>query len=171
MRAGGVAPALVGHRMGGLDDLDRSAGHGVAVAGDDEAGERARPVVLDRLGHRRRGLAGAEHDGAALGRRRQVRRHDASPGSAAAIAASNRRAAGIARSVARVSSAPPAGMPRLQADLLQPGRIGAGARNGDRGCLGGEGEHVGQAARGRASATAVLGQQAEGRRAARGCRP
>src|SRR6185312_3966398 len=43
---------------------------------DDEAGERAGPVVLHRLGHGRGGLAGAEHDRAALGRRRQMGRED-----------------------------------------------------------------------------------------------
>ena len=66
--AGGLAPGGVGHRMRRLDDLDALAGHGVAVAGDDEAFERARPVALERLRHRRRGLAGADHDRAALRR-------------------------------------------------------------------------------------------------------
>ena len=45
--AGGGAALLVGHGMGGLDDLDALAGLAVAVARDDQAFERMRPLVLD----------------------------------------------------------------------------------------------------------------------------
>ena len=74
---GSGAPGLVGDRMRGLDDLDPLAGHGMAVAGDDEAGQRPRPVILDRLRHGGRGLAGAEDDGASFRRRREVAGDDA----------------------------------------------------------------------------------------------
>ena len=57
--------------MRGFDDFDPLAGHGVVVAGDDQALQRAVPVRLNRLGHRGRSLARADHDGAPLGRRRQ----------------------------------------------------------------------------------------------------
>ena len=60
-----------------LDDLDPRAGYAVAVAGDDEALERAVPRRLDRRGHRRRGLPGAEDDRAAAGPRGQVPGDDA----------------------------------------------------------------------------------------------
>ena len=64
----------------------------MAVPGDDQAFERTRPGLLERPRHRRRRLAGADHDGAA---RRPVpadapRARRA--GSAAASAASNSRA-------------------------------------------------------------------------------
>ena len=39
------------HRMCGLDDLDALARHRMAMPGDDQAGERTRPVRLDGLGH------------------------------------------------------------------------------------------------------------------------
>ena len=68
---GGFAAGGVGHRVGSLDDLDALAGHGVAVTGDDQARQLTRPVLLQRPGHGRRGLAGPDHQGAALGRRRQ----------------------------------------------------------------------------------------------------
>ncbi len=66
----------VGNGMGCLDDLDMAAVYAVTVAGDDEPLDGTRPVVLDRLGHGRRSLAGSQNDRAALGRRRQVLRHD-----------------------------------------------------------------------------------------------
>ena len=69
-------PGGIRHRVRRLDDLDACAGYGVAVAGDHKPLERPRPVLLDRLGHRGRGLAGAEDDGAPSGWRRQVPRHD-----------------------------------------------------------------------------------------------
>ena len=71
-----VPAARIGHRVRGLDDLDPLAGDAVPGAGDDEALERPLPVLLHRARHRGRGLARAEHDGAALRRLRQVRRHD-----------------------------------------------------------------------------------------------
>ena len=74
IRPRGGAAGGVRHRMRRLDHLDPGARHGVAVAGDHEAFERPGHVPLDRARHRRRGLAGAEHDGAAGGRRRQMRR-------------------------------------------------------------------------------------------------
>jgi hypothetical protein len=48
-----------------LDDLDPAAGLAVAVARHHQAFERMRPLVLDRLGHGRTRLAGADDDGAA----------------------------------------------------------------------------------------------------------
>ena len=59
-----------------LDDLDPPTGYGVTVARDDEAFERRRPVLLDRLGHRGRRLSATKYDGAALGWRGEVLRHD-----------------------------------------------------------------------------------------------
>ncbi len=67
-------PGGIGHRVRRLDDLDPLARHAVAVAGDDEARQRARPVVLDGPRHRRRRLAGADHDDASGGGRGQMRR-------------------------------------------------------------------------------------------------
>ena len=87
--ARGGAARGVRHRMRRLDHLDPGARHGVAVAGDHEAFERARPVPLDRARHRRRGLAGAEHDGAAGGRRAA----DAARGSRPAAPLRSRRPA------------------------------------------------------------------------------
>ncbi len=74
---GGVGARCVRHRMARLDHLDAAAGDAVAIARDDDPLERLRPMVFDRARHRRRGLAGADDDGAALGRRRQVGRHAA----------------------------------------------------------------------------------------------
>jgi hypothetical protein len=71
---GGPAPGGVGHRVGRLDHLDPPAVQGVAVAGHDKAIERPLPMLLDRLGHGRRRLASADHDGAAGRRRGQVPR-------------------------------------------------------------------------------------------------
>ncbi len=48
------------------------AGHAMAVAGHHQPFERARPVVLDRLRHGGRGLAGAEDDRPPARRRGQV---------------------------------------------------------------------------------------------------
>ena len=62
-------------RVRRLDDLDTLAGHGVAVAGDDKAGNRAVPRLLEGLRHLGRGLAGADHHRAPLGRRRQIGLH------------------------------------------------------------------------------------------------
>jgi hypothetical protein len=45
------------------------------VPGDDEAREVARPVFLDRTRHGCRRLAGTDHQGAAVRRRRQEGRH------------------------------------------------------------------------------------------------
>ena len=71
------AARLVGYGVGGLDHLDPLAGGAVAVAGDDQAGELARPVPLQRQPHRGRGLAGPHHDGAPARRLGQVgRQHD-----------------------------------------------------------------------------------------------
>ncbi len=42
-------------------------------AGDHQALQGAGPVLFQGLGHRRGGLAGADHHGAARGRLRQVR--------------------------------------------------------------------------------------------------
>ena len=64
----------VGHGMGGLDDLDMPGGDAMAVARDDEPGERSLPMGLDGARHGGGSLAGAHHHGAALGRRRQKRR-------------------------------------------------------------------------------------------------
>ena len=72
--AGGAVAVLVGNRMRRLDDLDPLAGDGVAVARDDQPGQRAGPVGLDRLRHGGGRLARADDDGAPLGRRRQVGR-------------------------------------------------------------------------------------------------
>ncbi len=74
--ARGLLAGGIRYRVRSLDHLDPLARQAVAVARDDEAGERAGPIVLHRLGHGGGGLAGAEHDGAALGRRGQVRRQD-----------------------------------------------------------------------------------------------
>ena len=82
-----VFAACVGDRVRGLDDLDPLAGHAVAGAGDDQAFERTRPVRLDGLRHARGGLAGAEHDRAAAGRRRQMRAATTFCGRAASMAA------------------------------------------------------------------------------------
>ena len=65
---------LVGDGMGGLDDLDPAAIDGVAIGRQDEAGKGAPPVRLDRPRHGGRGLAGAEHDGPAPRRLRQMGR-------------------------------------------------------------------------------------------------
>ena len=76
MRRAASRPAASGTGCEASTISIRVAGCGVAVAGDDQALERSRPVVLDRLRHRGAGLAGAQHDRAALGRRREVGRHD-----------------------------------------------------------------------------------------------
>ena len=70
-----VAPARVGDRVRGLDDLDPLAGYAMAGPGDDQALERAVPVVLDRLCHRGRSFPCPEDDDPALRPLRQVRRH------------------------------------------------------------------------------------------------
>ena len=65
----------IGHRMRGLDDLDPLARHRISVARDDHTGQLAGPVILDGFRHRRRGLAGADHDQASRWWRRQERRN------------------------------------------------------------------------------------------------
>ena len=72
--AGRVLPRGVGNGMGGLDHLDPlQRADAVAIARDDQAGERlvSRPMRFDRAGHRGRGLAGADDDRAARGRREE----------------------------------------------------------------------------------------------------
>ena len=66
MRVARLQAGGVGHRMRRLDDLDALARHAVAVARDHQPVERAGPMVLDGPRHRRRRLAGADHDQAAL---------------------------------------------------------------------------------------------------------
>src|SRR3546814_8861194 len=66
--------------MAGLDDLDRPAVDAVTVAGDDEALDRRREMILDRLGHRGGRLAGADHDRAAAARRGRQMGRDAGGG-------------------------------------------------------------------------------------------
>src|SRR6185312_6203246 len=61
------------YRMRGLDDLDLGGRRAVAVAGDDETRQRAGPRLLEGGGHLRRGLAGADDDGAAKRPPRQMR--------------------------------------------------------------------------------------------------
>ena len=67
------AAAGVRHRVRRLDHVDRARRHAVAVAGDDEAFQRAVPMILHGPRHRRRRLAGADDHAAACGRFRQVR--------------------------------------------------------------------------------------------------
>ena len=64
-------PRGVRHGMGGFDHLDALRRRAMAVAGDDQAFERALPSRLDRCGHRRGGLAGADDDRASLRRQRE----------------------------------------------------------------------------------------------------
>jgi hypothetical protein len=64
----------VRYRVGRLDDLDTLAGNGVAIAGHHHSRQLARPVLLQRPGHRRRGLAGTDHDQSAARWFRQVLR-------------------------------------------------------------------------------------------------
>jgi hypothetical protein len=80
----GREPRFIRHRMRGLDHFDAPHVVAVAVARDHQAFERPLPVRFDGGGHRRRCLAGADHDGAAarsLGQvlrqhRRRLRRRD-----------------------------------------------------------------------------------------------
>ncbi len=66
----------IGNRMRGFDDLDAGRRHAVAIARDDEAGQRRSggPVRLDGGGHRGSGLAGADDDRAPGRRGGQMRR-------------------------------------------------------------------------------------------------
>ncbi len=64
----------IGHRVGRLDHLDSLTRRAMAVARDHQALDRPGHVLLDLLGHGGRGLACAQHDGAARGRWRQMRR-------------------------------------------------------------------------------------------------
>ena len=66
MRAAAACPASSGTGCAASTISIRSQARR-AVAGDDEAGQRPCPVILDRLRHGGRGLAGAEDDGASLG--------------------------------------------------------------------------------------------------------
>ena len=68
------APAASGTGWEASIDLDLLAGDAMAVAGDDQPAERPLPMGLDGPRHGGGRLAGADHDGAALGRRRQKRR-------------------------------------------------------------------------------------------------
>ncbi len=70
---GAADASFVGQGVRGLDHLDPLAGKAVAVARHREAGERAVPVLLDRPGHGRGGLAEGDHHRPSLRRRRQVR--------------------------------------------------------------------------------------------------
>jgi hypothetical protein len=72
---GGRAAGFVGDRVRRLHHLDGLTGRRVAVAGHHQALERPVPIGLDRLGHGRSRLAGTDHQGAPLGRGRQVGRH------------------------------------------------------------------------------------------------
>ncbi len=80
---GRLHPGFIGHRMSRLDQFDAfgqpgRARRNVVVARDDQAGQGriGRPQRLERLRHRAAGLAGAQHQRSALGRRRrQVRTH------------------------------------------------------------------------------------------------
>ena len=94
---GGVGTGRVRHRVGGLDDLDPPAGHGVAVAGHHQPVERVWPGRLECAGHGRRRLAGADHDGAPEGLRRQMVDHPVGRG------AGDRRLGEPAEEGARVS--------------------------------------------------------------------
>ena len=59
---GGLHPAFVGYRVGGLDDLDPAGRLAVPVFDDDEtAGHPLAERGFDRAGHARRSLAGADH--------------------------------------------------------------------------------------------------------------
>ena len=75
--AAALSPASIGHRMAGLDHADALRRQAVLVARDRDAVERMTwPVLLHRERHRGGGLAGGGDEGAALGRRRQVRAED-----------------------------------------------------------------------------------------------
>ncbi len=66
----------VGDRMRGLEDPDPPGGHGMAVAGDDDARQvDVRPGGVECRRHRGRGLAGPDDDAATLGLLRQVAEH------------------------------------------------------------------------------------------------
>ncbi len=80
----GSEAGCIGHRMRGLDDLDSLARHRVAVARDDEPGDIARPMILERPRHRCRRLAGADDD-------RAVRRAAAADAAARSAPAAPRR--------------------------------------------------------------------------------
>ena len=70
-----LASADVRHRVRRLDHLDPCRRHAVAVAGDDEAFQRARPVILHGPRHGRGRLAGTHHHSAARRQLRQMRGH------------------------------------------------------------------------------------------------
>jgi hypothetical protein len=52
----------IGHRMASLDDFDALARDTMAVSRDDQPGERTGPQGLEGARHRRRCLAGPDHD-------------------------------------------------------------------------------------------------------------
>ena len=76
MRRAAARPAASGTGCAASTTSTLRARHRVAVAGHDQAFDRAAHVALDRARHRRRGFAGAEHDRAPGGRRGQMRRED-----------------------------------------------------------------------------------------------
>src|SRR4029079_12997356 len=70
-----IAAIGVGHRMRGLDNLYLLAGSAMTISGDDEAGQIALPILLDRQRHGGAGLSGSHDDGTALWRLWQEGRH------------------------------------------------------------------------------------------------
>ncbi|MNS82771.1 hypothetical protein D3C72_1165250 [compost metagenome] len=98
---GGALAGGVGHRMGGFHHLDAPAVRAMAVTRDHQPRQLALPVRLHGLRHRGGGLARANHHGAALRRRRQVRRQavggaDGRHGGIEQVAQQRARVAGIA---------------------------------------------------------------------------
>ena len=88
--ASGLFASRVRHRVRGFNDLDALAGRAMAVTGDDEARKLAGPMLVESARHRCRRFAGPHNDRpppGLAGRRREI----IFAGSAAAIAASNRR--------------------------------------------------------------------------------
>jgi hypothetical protein len=62
--------------VAGLDHLDVPRGQAMLVARHGHAFQRSRKILLYSDCHGRRGLAGGGDEGAALGRRRQMRAED-----------------------------------------------------------------------------------------------
>jgi len=65
----------IGYRVGGLDNLDPAAGHGIPVTRHHQPGERTGIMILKHARHRRRGLACTDDDQPAARRRRQKTRN------------------------------------------------------------------------------------------------